>query len=231
MAGSKNEGEETPILVADVGGQHVKLRLSTQSDRHLVPTGPSISASEMVRSVLDATANWHYERVSVGCPAPVVQNRMTLEPHNLGNGWVGFDFGRAFGRPTKVINDAAMQALGSYEGGKMLFIGLGTGLGSAMVVADRVLPLEIAHLPYLDGLSYEDVLGQRGIDRFGESVWYDHLVDAIGQLLTAMVADYIVLGGGNVRRLETLPPNCRQGSNDNAFEGGFRLWRENISID
>jgi polyphosphate glucokinase len=182
---------------------------------------------QMVEGVLAATGGWQYDAISIGYPGPVLHDQPVREPHNLGGGWVGFNFQKAFGRPVKMINDAAMQALGSYEGGQMLFLGLGTGLGSALVSHHgSVIPLELAHLPYKDGGSYEDYVGLAGLERLGKKKWRKHVEIVIGQLKAALQAEYVVLGGGNARLIEKLPPDTRLGDNANAFRGGFRLWRK-----
>jgi polyphosphate glucokinase len=181
----------------------------------------------MVAAVSEATARWQFDAVSIGCPGPVIQNRIMVEPVNLGGGWVGFDFKKAFGRPVKIINDAAMQALGSYEGGQMLFLGLGTGLGSALVSHHgNVVPLELAHLPYKHGLTFEDYVGLRGLKRLGKTKWLKHVGIVVAKLKFGMQAEYVVIGGGNARLIEKLPPDTRLGDNANAFRGGFRLWKK-----
>lgn len=211
------------ILVIDVGGTHVKVQASGQRSERKFPSGPSMTASRMVRKVKDLAKGWAYRAVSIGYPGPVVHGRPLREPYNLGGGWVGFNFAKAFGRPVKVINDAAMQALGSYEGGRMLFLGLGTGFGSAMIVDGIVEPMELAHLPYKKR-TYEDYLGLRGLKRMGKKKWARHVREVVEELRAALQADYVVLGGGNVKRLKSLPPKTRRGDNRNAFRGGIRLW-------
>jgi polyphosphate glucokinase len=213
-------------LVIDVGGSNVKILASGQDEVRKIPSGPELTPIQMVDAVKDAAEGWEYERVSVGLPTPVSHDQPVLEPANLGRGWVGFDFAQHFGRPVKVINDAAMQALGSYEGGRMLFLGLGTGLGSALIIDHIIAPLELAHLPYRKGLTFEDYVGQRGMDRFGKKAWRHFVEDVTARLRAAMVADYVVLGGGNAKKLKTIPANCRLGDNSKAFTGGFRLWEE-----
>jgi polyphosphate glucokinase len=178
----------------------------------------------MVAGVQHVVAGWTYDVVTVGYPGPVLHGRPVLDPHNLGPGWVGFDYQAAFGRPVKVVNDAAMQALGSYRGGKLLFLGLGTGLGSTMIVEGIVEPMELGHLPYHDGGTFEDYIGQRGLRRNGLAQWRRDVEDVVGRLVAALEPEDVVLGGGNVHQLETLPPGCRAGDNANAFTGGFRLW-------
>jgi polyphosphate glucokinase len=220
------------ILVIDVGGTHIKIAVSGRRTRVKIPSGPILTARQMVTGVIAATPGWHFDAVSIGCPGPVVQNRITVEPVNLGGGWVGFDFKKAFGRPVKIINDAAMQALGSYEGGQMLFLGLGTGLGSALVSHHgNVVPLELAHLPYKNGLTFEDYIGLRGLKRLGKKKWLKHVGIIVAKLKFAMQANYAVLGGGNSRLIEKLPPDTRLGDNANAFRGGFRLWKKNLSVE
>ena len=215
------------ILVVDVGGTHVKIAATGHRTRVKIPSGPKMTARQMVAAVSAATAGWQYDAVSIGCPGPVVQSRITVEPHNLGGGWVGFDFKKAFGRPVKIINDAAMQALGSYEGGQMLFLGLGTGLGSALVSHHgSVIPLELAHLPYKNGCTYEEYTGLAGLKRLGKRKWRKHVEIIVAKLKAAMQAEYVVLGGGNSRLIEKLPPDTRLGDNANAFRGGFRLWNK-----
>lgn len=181
---------------------------------------------KMVSIVKKSVADWQYDCVSLGFPGPIINQHPLREPHNLGCGWVGFDFKKAFGHPVKIINDAAMQALGSYEGGRMLFLGLGTGLGSAMIVDGMLQPMELAHLLYKDGKTYEDYLGLRGLEHYGKKKWRKHVAKVAAKLKTALEADYIVLGGGNSKKLKTLPPGCRLGHNENAFRGGFRMWQQ-----
>lgn len=212
------------VLAIDVGGSHVKLLLSSEgSEVRRFASGPELGPQEMVERVAALTADWSYDAVSVGVPGPVRAGRVVDEPVNLGRGWVGFDFEEAFGRPAKVINDAAMQALGSYDGGKMLFLGLGTGLGSALVVDEVVIPMELAHLPFRKA-TFEDYVGERGLKRLGKKKWRATVVEAIERLAAALEPDYVVLGGGNAKKVGDLPPNVRMGANDNAFRGAFRLW-------
>jgi len=180
----------------------------------------------MVRDVKNATRNWEYTAVSIGYPGPVRQGKPLAEPHNLGAGWVGHDFEKAFGCPVRIVNDAAMQALGSYDGGRMLFLGLGTGFGSALIVEGVVAPMELAHLPYRKGRTYEDYIGLRGLERMGKAKWRRHVLAVIDQFRRALEADYVVLGGGNSRLLKSLPDGVRLGANSNAFLGGFRLWND-----
>lgn len=208
-----------------MGGTHVKLLATGRKVRVELPSGPSLSAAKMVSAVRKATTGWDYSAVSIGYPGPVVHNQPIAEPHNLGRGWVGFDFEKAFGHPVRLINDAAMQAFGSYEGGRMLFLGLGTGLGSAMIVDGILEPMELAHLPYEKGRTYEDYVGLRGLQRLGKKKWRRHVIDVIAKLKAALEADYVVLGGGNAKMLKKLPRGARLGDNNNAFRGGFRLWQ------
>jgi polyphosphate glucokinase len=211
------------VLVVDVGGTHVKVLVSGQSDPRKFESGATLAPEHMVRAVQRIAADWSYDVVSIGYPGPVLSNRPVAEPHNLGRGWVGFNFEAAFERPVKLINDAAMQALGSYKGGKMLFLGLGTGLGSTLIVDGIVEPMELGHLPYKKQ-TYEDYVGQRGLERWGKDAWARHVADVVARLIAALEPEDVVLGGGNVKLLEKLPAGCREGSNANAFAGGFRLW-------
>jgi glucose-6-phosphate isomerase len=217
--------DDVQVLVVDVGGNHVKLLATGQRTARRFASGPTLTPAEMVAGVKKAARGWRYGAVTVGYPGVVSRNRVVVDPWNLGPGWVGFDFQAAFGCPVKLVNDAALQALGSYAGGKMLFLGLGTGLGSAMVVDGVVEPMELGHLPYKKG-TYEDYVGDRGRKRRGEKKWRRHVEDVVASLVAALEPDDVVLGGGNVRNLETLPPGCRAGDNANAFAGGFRLWTE-----
>ena len=216
-------------LVVDVGGTHVKMLATGQSEPRKFISGPEMTAGKMVKLVKDATRDWRYERISLGYPGPIVNGHPLREPHNLGGGWMNFNFAKAFGRPVKVINDAAMQALGSYQGGSMLFLGLGTGLGSAMIVDGVLEPMELAHLLYKKGKTYEDYLGLRGIERLGKNKWRKHVARVVKKLKRALEADYVVLGGGNSKKLERIPSGARLGSNGNAFRGGFRLWEKDHS--
>lgn len=222
-----NEATEAHmVLVIDVGGTHIKVLATGEKEPRKIVSGPKMTGPQMVKQVKQLVRDWKYDCVSIGYPGPVVHGHPIHEPHNLGGGWVGFDFREAFGRPVKIINDAAMQALGSYRGKRMLFLGLGTGLGSAMI-ADGVLePMEIAHLSYKKGKTYEDYLGLRGLERLGKKKWRRHVAEVVRQLTTALEADYVVLGGGNVKKLKTLPAGAVEGNNANAFKGGFRLWSD-----
>ncbi|HTS74466.1 MAG TPA: ROK family protein [Gaiellaceae bacterium] len=211
------------VLAVDVGGSHVKVLLSSGGERRRFDSGPALTAQQMVDGVKGVTGDLAFDVVSVGVPAPVRDDRVVTEPANLGGGWLDFDFGEAFGKPTKVMNDAAMQALGSYDGGKMLFLGLGTGLGSALVVDGRAEPLELAHLPFRKG-TFEEYVGEQARERLGKKKWRAAVLETIERLVAAMEPDYVVLGGGNAKKLGELPPNVRLGANENAFLGGFRLW-------
>jgi predicted NBD/HSP70 family sugar kinase len=214
------------VLAVDVGGSHVKAVLNGVDERRRFVSGPELTAAQMVEGVLKETDDWEYVGVSVGVPGPVIDGKVVREPVNLGEGWVGYDFEKAFGKPTKVINDAAMQALGSYEGGRMLFLGLGTGLGTTLVIDGVVAPMELGHLPYRKA-TYEDYVGEAGLERDGHKRWQKHVVETIEHLSAALLPDYVVLGGGNARELHELPENCRLGHNEDAFLGGFRLWVTN----
>jgi polyphosphate glucokinase len=213
------------VLVVDIGGNHVKILATGQKEPRKFPSGPTLTAKQMVAGVQKLARGWKYDVVSIGYPGPVLRGRPVLDPHNLGQGWVGFDFGAAFKRPVKVVNDAAMQALGSYKGGKMLFLGLGTGLGSTMIVDGIVEPMELGHLPYKKG-TFEGYVGQPGLEKQGKRKWRRHVADVVARLMAALEPDEVVLGGGNVRKLKKLPPGCRAGDNANAFVGGFRLWEQ-----
>jgi polyphosphate glucokinase len=212
------------VLAIDVGGTHVKIRVSSSRETREFESGPTMTPRRMVARVRELAADMKYDVVSIGYPGVVVHGKIVTEPHNLGRGWVGFNFRKAFGRPTQVMNDAAMQAIGSYEGGRMLFLGLGTGLGSALVVDGTVAPMELAHLPYKRGRTYEDYVGDRGRRRLGAKKWRRTVADVVEQLSKALEADYVVLGGGNAKKLKKLPKNARLGSNEFAFLGGYRVW-------
>ncbi|MGC1416271.1 MAG: ROK family protein [Candidatus Acidiferrum sp.] len=218
---------KTPkVLVIDVGGTNVKLLATGQKEPRKYPSGPKMTPRKMVALVKKAVADWEFDCITLGYPGPIINGHPLREPHNLGGGWVGFDFKNAFGCPVKIINDAAMQALGSYKGGRMLFLGLGTGLGSAMIVDGILQPMELAHLAYKNGRSYEDYLGLRGLERMGKKKWRRYVAKVTKKLKTALDADYVVLGGGNCKKLKHLPAGARLGDNENAFSGGFRLWQK-----
>jgi polyphosphate glucokinase len=213
------------ILTVDIGGTHVKILATGQSEPRKFASGPKMTPEVMVAGVKKLAKGWKYDRLSIGYPGPVLHGRPVTDPPNLAKGWVGYDYSRAFERPVQIINDAAMQALGSYHGGRMLFLGLGTGLGVAMIIDGVVEPMELAHLPYRKG-TYEDYVGLRGLERRGKKKWRKSVADVVERLVAALEPDYVVLGGGNVKKLKELPPGCRAGANANAFEGGFRLWEE-----
>src|SRR5487761_1631330 len=214
------------ILAIDVGGTHVKVLASGHKTAIHIPSGASMTARKMVAEGRKAAAGGEYSRVSIGYPGPVTHGSPVSEPYNLGPGWVGFDFEKAFGRPVRIVNDAAMQALGSYERGRMLFLGLGTGLGSAMIVDGILEPMELAHLPYKRGRTYEDYVGLRGLKRLGKKTWRRGVADVGTRLKAALEADDVVIGGGNAKLLRALPKGVRLGSNTNAFVGGYRLWKD-----
>lgn len=213
------------VLVVDVGGTHVKALATGRRSPVRIPSGPSLTAREMVAAVRAAVKGWSYDVVSIGYPGPVRDGRPFQEPTNLGEGWVGFDLKKAFRRPVRVLNDAAMQALGSYEGGRMLFLGLGTGMGSAMIVDGELEPMELGHMPYKHGRTYEDYVGEAGLRRLGKKRWRKEVDRVVRRLTLALEPGYVVLGGGNVKKLQHLPPRARPGSNDNAFKGGFEMWK------
>src|SRR5258708_3899803 len=221
---SMRNSKGSKLLVIDVGGTNVKFLATGQKDVVKIPSGPKMTPALMVANLQKAIGEFKYTGVSIGYPGPVVNGRPTSEPHNLGPGWVAFDYQNAFGCPVKIINDAAMQAVGSYEGGRMLFLGLGTGLGSALIVDGALAPMELAHLPYKKGRSYEEYVGARGLKRLGAKKWSRTVNEVVTQLSTLLEADYVVIGGGNARKLKRLPKNARLGSNDFAFLGGFRVW-------
>lgn len=213
------------VLVIDIGGTSVKVLATGQATHRKIASRSAFTPEHMVREVMITTADWTYEVVSMGYPGPVQNNRPLKDPWNLGPGWVGFNYPRAFGCPVRVMNDAAMQALGSYRGGKMLFLGLGTGLGSAVVVDGIVEPMELGHLPYRD-TTFEDYVGARALEQLGKQKWNEYVSDVVARLITALEPDDVVLGGGNVNNLLSLPAGCRVGDNENAFIGGFRLWEQ-----
>ena len=212
------------ILTIDVGGSHVKVMTSRTRKKREFSSGSQLSAKAMVKKVKDLTKDWSYDVISLGYPGPVIRNRPIAEPRNLGHGWAGFDFARAFRRPARVVNDALMQALGSYKGGRMLFLGLGTGLGSAMIVDGVLEPMELGHLPYQKGKTFEDYVGAAGLKRLGKKKWQQKVADVVERLAAALQPEYIVLGGGNAKKIERLPRRTRRGKNNDAFVGGFRLW-------
>jgi polyphosphate glucokinase len=215
------------VLVIDIGGTNVKILATGQKEPRRFPSGPTMTPRQMVAGVKKLTGDWRYDVISVGYPGLVHQSRVAAEPYNLASGWIRFDFEAAFGRPLKLINDAAMQAWGSYQGGLMFFLGLGTGLGSALVFQNTIVPMELGHISYKNG-TYEDYLGARGLKRLGKSKWQKHVAYGVARLLETFHPDDVVLGGGNAKKLEKLPPGCRAGDNAHAFLGGFRLWEEGV---
>jgi polyphosphate glucokinase len=214
------------VLVIDVGGTNLKVSVGGTVNVIKIPSGPELTAARMAEDVTKAIAGQSYDVVSIGYPGPVVNGRPAREPHNLGAGWMRFDYAKAFGKPVRVVNDAAMQALGSYQGGRMLYLGLGTGLGSAFVGDGALEPLELAHLPYRKGRTYEDYLGLRGLKRMGRKKWQRHVEKVVEILKHGLQADYVMLGGGQTKELKTLPPGVRLGTNAHAILGGLRLWKE-----
>ncbi len=218
-------GSPPVVLAVDIGGSHIKILTNAPgAELRRVESGPKMSANQMVDAVKALATGLHYDAVSIGYPGPTRANRALLEPAHLGGGWLGKDFATRFGKPVKLVNDALMQAIGSCDGGRMLFLGLGTGLGAALILENVAHPLEIAHLPYRKGRSFEDYVGDAGRVRRGKKKWHASVLDVVERLQAAMLPDYIVIGGGNVERLDDLPKNCRRGTNLHAFEGGFRLW-------
>lgn len=213
------------VLAVDVGGTSVKILATGQASPRKFPSGKTLTPEAMVAGVKDLAKDWEFDVVSIGYPGLVRNGRVAADPRNLAPGWLGFDFELAFGRPVKIMNDAAMQALGSYRGGQMLFLGLGTGLGSAVVAEGVVIPMEVSHLSYSKKM-YEDYVGIRGLERFGKRKWRKHVEYGVSRLIETFHPDDVVLGGGNVKKLKTLPPGCRPGDNANAFVGGFRLWEQ-----
>ena len=212
------------VLVIDVGGTGVKILASGQKERRRFPSGRTLTPRRMVAGVKKLAGDWKYDAVSIGYPGPVLRGRPAAEPHNLARGWVGCDFQKAFGCPVKVVNDAALQALGSYKGGTMLFLGLGTGLGSTLIASGVVVPMELGHLPYKKG-TYEDYTGNGGLEKYGKKKWRESVANIVERFTSALFLDDVVLGGGNAKKLKKLPSGCRLGDNANAFEGGFRLWK------
>jgi polyphosphate glucokinase len=217
-------GKQPVVMAVDVGGTSVKIRLSSGGDKRKVASGPAMNGEQMIAAVKQLAEGLDYDLVSIGYPGPVSKNRITMEPHNLGQGWVDVDFEAGFGKPVRVVNDALMQAIGCYEGGRMLFIGLGTGLGAALILEGAAQPLELAHLPYKKEKSFEDYVGAASLNERGKKEWRRLVFDVVDRLQKAMLPDYVVIGGGNVKQLDELPPNCRRGGNEKAFDGGFRLW-------
>ena len=216
------------VLVIDVGGTNVKVASTDVPVPVKIPSGPAMTAAMMCRKVLAATKGWSYDRISIGYPGPVVHHRPIAEPRNLGPGWMDFNYEKALGKPLRFLNDAAMQALGGYKSGRMLFLGVGTGLGSAMVINGTVIPLELAHLPYKHGHTYEEYVGEAGLKKRGKKKWRASVLDVVELLRAAMVCDTVLLGGGNAKFMKELPSHVMVGSNENAIRGGFRLWDDPI---
>jgi polyphosphate glucokinase len=216
------------VLVIDVGGSGVKLTTSNVEEKRRFKSQDDLSPRSLVEQVQGATADWSYDAIALGYPGLVLNNTPAAEPGNLGEGWIGFDFQRAFDRPTRVVNDAVMQALGAYDGGRMLFLGLGTGVGSALVTEHVLVPLELGCLPHVTGATIAQQLGRSGLERHGHAAWQRAVFDLVAMLREAFLADYVVLGGGNARKVDPLPPRSRRGGNHDAFTGGFRLWEETV---
>jgi polyphosphate glucokinase len=214
------------VLVIDVGGNNIKVKIQDCEQIRKHRSGPDLTPARMVHAVHVITDGWPYDVVSLGYPGPVKQGSIVKEPVNLGPGWVDFDFHEAFQKPTKIVNDAAMQALGSYEGGRMLFLGLGTGLGSTLIADGTLSPMELGHLPYKKRRTFEQYVGELGLQRLGRKKWIRAVFDVVRRLQDALLPDYVVLGGGNVKKLNELPPNCKLGGNEHAFLGGVRLWQD-----
>lgn len=225
------EASAKKVLVVDVGGTRVKLLVTGQTLKRTMDSGPRLTPRAMVAGVKKLTADWAYDVVSLGVPAPVVRGRVVAEPANLGKGWVGFDFAEAFACPVKVVNDAAMQAVGAYRRGRLLFLGIGTGLGSAMVLNGNLEPLEVAHLPYRKGRTFEDYVGRRGRKRLGNKRWRKHVLTVVELFRHAFLPEDVVLGGGNAKHLTALPEGTRIGSNAHAFKGGYALWTSKVVVD
>ncbi|MBZ9989755.1 ROK family protein [Mesorhizobium sp. BH1-1-5] len=227
----KAPASSDPIVLAiDVGGSHVKILTSAGGEMRRAASGPSLTPDQVVASVKKLAEDLDYDVISMGYPGPVRDNKPSLDPFNLGKGWNGYDFTAAFGKPVKLVNDALMQAIGSYDGGRMLFLGLGTGLGAAMIIKNVGQPMELAHLPYKKGASFEDYVGERGLEKRGKKKWRRYVFDVVDRLRAALQPDYVVIGGGNVDKLDELPEKSRRGDNTRAFEGGFRLWRDKALI-
>ncbi|MET3899251.1 polyphosphate glucokinase [Devosia sp. UYZn731] len=218
------DDEAKIVLAIDIGGSHVKIMSSAGGGERKADSGPGMDALAMADAVEKLSEGMQYDVIAMGYPGPVIHNRILAEPHNLAPGWIGFDFAKRFGKPIRIVNDALMQAIGSYEGGRMLFLGLGTGLGAAMIVDNVVQPMELAHLPYRSGRTFEDYLGEAGLLKRGHAKWEKHVFAAVEQLTVALEPDYVMIGGGNVTELKKLPPKARRGDNANAFKGGFSLW-------
>ena len=224
------ENKAPVVLAIDIGGSHVKIQSSAGGEERKAVSGPSMNATAMADIVEKLADGIPFDVIAMGYPGPVVHGKIISEPHNLAPGWVGFDFAKRFGKPVRIVNDALMQAVGSYQGGRMLFLGLGTGLGAAMIVENVAQPMELAHLPYRKGHTFEDYLGEASLEKRGHDKWQKHVFDAVAQLTAAVEPDYVVIGGGNVARLDKLPPNARRGDNANAFKGGFALWLDKTLV-
>ncbi|AZO35780.1 ROK family protein [Mesorhizobium sp. M2A.F.Ca.ET.037.01.1.1] len=224
------KGSDPIVLSIDVGGSHVKILTSAGGEMRRFPSGPSLTPDQVVASVGKLAEGLTYDLISMGFPGPVRDNKPSLDPFNLGKGWDGYDFTASFGKPVKLVNDALMQAIGSYDGGRMLFLGLGTGLGAAMIIRNVGQPMELAHLPYKKGATFEDYVGERGLVKHGKKKWRKYVFDVVGRLRAALQPDYVVIGGGNVDKLDELPEKSRRGDNTRAFEGGFRLWCDKALI-
>lgn len=224
------ENDIPTILAIDIGGSHVKIQSSAGGEERKAVSGPKMNAAGMADAVEKLAQGMAYDVIAMGYPGPVIHNKIVVDPHNLAPGWVGFDFTRRFGKPVRIVNDALMQAIGSYEGGRMLFLGLGTGLGAAMIVENVAQSLELAHLPYRKGRTFEDYLGEASLEKRGHDKWQKHVFDAVERLAAAMEPDYVVIGGGNVTKLDRMPPNARRGDNTNAFKGGFALWLDKTLV-
>lgn len=214
------------ILVIDIGGTNIKVASTDTRVPIKIPSGPTMTAELMTKDVLAATKEWAYDCISIGYPGPVVHDRPLAEPHNLAAGWIDFPYHKAFGKPLRFINDAAMQALGGYKGGRMLFLGIGTGLGSAMIFDGLVIPLELAHLPYKKGRTYEEYVGLAGLQRRGEERWRKSVIDVVERLRAALVCESVLLGGGNAKLMKDLPSHVILGANSNAIDGGIKLWQD-----
>lgn len=224
------ENDTPTVLAIDIGGSHVKIQSSAGGEERKAVSGPKMNAAGMADIVEKLAEGMTFDVISMGYPGPVVHNRIVSDPHNLAPGWVGFDFAQRFGKPVRIVNDALMQAIGSYQGGRMLFLGLGTGLGAAMIVENVAQPMELAHLPYRKGHMFEDYLGEASLEKRGHDKWQKHVFDAVEQLTAAMEPDYVVIGGGNAVRLDNFPPKVRRGDNANAFKGGFALWLDKTLV-
>jgi predicted NBD/HSP70 family sugar kinase len=215
------------ILVIDIGGTNAKVWKTDEFDKIKIPSGKELTPAKLVEEIQQATKDigeWKYDRVSIGYPGDVLNGHPDAEPYNLGGGWIDFDYAHAFGCPVKIMNDACMQALGSYEGGRMLYIGLGTSMGTTYIIDNKIVPLALGHLRFRRGNSFEQMLGRAGLEKYGKKIWRRAVVEAVATLKPAFLADYVVIGGGNAKKLEELPPGCRRGGNHNAYFGGIRMW-------